>query len=363
MPVGIVEYADYIEEDIEKYDESADEDFNPESAPAEDASASSEDEDAPTKTTKRKGKRKAPTEDDGLDSGDEVTINAAKKRRAKKQKKTGRKDKNDGDEDFLSDDDGYEGGLIRTRAQRQVEKQERKPLAKTEGATVDVEALWAELMAAPLQPRPLHPEQKRQPDILKDQPTVKAPAAIALEDEEHIALKKTYSFAGQDTTEEKSVPRSQLDKYLSDGWFTATPEAAPAASTTIAEQDPKSRTRRPLHRPSRYDANTAGYVRTLAPEHQLFWPRKASATLISGTENIMPPPELPKAKDKTQKLNVVDKSRMDWTGFVDKEGIADELNTHGKTKESYLGRMNFLADVEAKKEEERKRARLSGMVS
>jgi hypothetical protein len=75
----------------------------------------------------------------------------------------------------------------------------------------------------------------------------------------------------------------------------------------------------------------------------------------------MPPPELPgKRPDKAQKLNVVDKSRMDWTGFVDKEGIADELDTHGKTKEAYLGRMEFLAGVEARREDERMRVKGAG---
>ena len=49
---------------------------------------------------------------------------------------------------------------------------------------------------------------------------------------------------------------------------------------------------------------------------------------------------------------------MDWTGFVDKEGIADELDTHGKTKEAYLGRMQFLAGVEARREEERRNAKI-----
>jgi hypothetical protein len=76
---------------------------------------------------------------------------------------------------------------------------------------------------------------------------------------------------------------------------------------------------------------------------------------------LMPPPELPgKRPDKAQKLNVVDKSRMDWTGFVDKEGIADELDTHGKTKEAYLGRMEFLAGVEARREDERMRVKGAG---
>jgi hypothetical protein len=66
----------------------------------------------------------------------------------------------------------------------------------------------------------------------------------------------------------------------------------------------------------------------------------------------MPPPE------KAQKLNVVEKSRYDWVGYVDKEGIADELDEHGRAKEAYLGRMEFLAGVEARKEEERRRAKV-----
>jgi hypothetical protein len=73
----------------------------------------------------------------------------------------------------------------------------------------------------------------------------------------------------------------------------------------------------------------------------------------------MLPPDAPKAMraEKATKLNVVDKSRLDWTGFVHQEGIAEELDVHGKTKEAYLGRMQFLAGVEAKQEEERKRVK------
>lgn len=98
----------------EDYHESSDEDFNPTTAPADDSS-SSDQEDAPAKQTKRKGKRKVPT-DDELDSGDEVTIDALRKRRAKK-----RRGEDVDDELLLSDDDAGAGGLIKTRAQRRVE--------------------------------------------------------------------------------------------------------------------------------------------------------------------------------------------------------------------------------------------------
>jgi hypothetical protein len=350
--MATVYYEDYIEDTAEKYNESEDDDFNPEDAPQGEASSSSDEDDATAKPTQRNGKRKAPA-DEELDSGDEVTIKAARKKRSKKQKK-GRKNDDDDDEDLLLSEG--EGGLIKTRAQRRVEQVERRPLARTEGATVDVDALWAQMTAAPL--KPIQSIKPQETPISTDEPTATAlPPPAVIEEEEQIAVSKTYTFAGQDTTEEKSIPRSHLDKYISNGWK---PSSTPDKEN---DTDPKpkantSKIRRPLRRPTRFDPNPTGYVRTLAPEYQLTYPR---ATLARAHENVlMPPPELPsKGKEKAQKLNVVDKSRMDWTGFVDKEGIADELDTHGKTKEAYLGRMEFLAGVEARREEERKRAKVA----
>jgi hypothetical protein len=349
--MATVYYEDYIEDTAEKYNESEDDDFNPNDAPPGEASSSSDDDETIAKPAQRNGKRKAPL-DEELDSGDEVTIKAARKRKSKKQKK-GRKDGDD-DDLLLSEGEGGDGGLIKTRAQRRVEQVERKPLARTEGATVDVDALWAQMNAAPL--KPVKPVQHQETPISTGEPTnTVLPTPPVPEEEEQIAISKTYTFAGQDTTEEKSIPRSLLDKYISNGWTptSASPKALGASPKPKANT---SKIRHPLRRPSRFDPNPTGYVRTLAPEHQLTYPR---ATLAR--ENLlMPPPEIPsKGKEKTQKLNVVDKSRMDWTGFVDKEGIADELDTHGKTKEAYLGRMEFLAGVEARREEERKRVKVA----
>ncbi|KAH8728169.1 bucentaur or craniofacial development-domain-containing protein [Phaeosphaeriaceae sp. PMI808] len=351
------DYEDDIEDTNEKYHESDDEDFNPDTAPPEEVSSESDNEDAPSIPTQRKGKRKAPVEEE-LDSGDEVTIQNARRKKSKKQKK-GKKANDEDDELILSDDDG-EGGLIKTRAQRKVEKVERRPLARTEGATVDVDALWAQMIAPPVKPtQPIEPQELEPasaPAI-----TTETPAPTAVEEEEQVSIKKTYTFAGQDTTEEKSIPQSHLDKYLSSGWKLKDSIEKPTTTTSAKPKANTPQIRRPLRRPSRFDSNPTGYVRTLAPEFQLTYPR----TLTTAKESIlMPPPEIP-AKvrpEKTQKLNVVDKSRMDWTGFVDKEGIAEELNTHGKTKEAYLGRMEFLAGVEARREEERKKAKVaSGM--
>jgi len=88
----------------EDYHSASDEDFNPVAEPeASDISSSSEDEAERVKKPKRKPKRQA---DDALDSGDEVTIQEL---RTKRQK---------GDEDVYFSDDGGEGGLVKTRAQR-----------------------------------------------------------------------------------------------------------------------------------------------------------------------------------------------------------------------------------------------------
>jgi len=112
---------DYLEDppDVEEnYRESSDEDFNPAAALADESSSSSGEEDGPSNPTqqKQKRKRKAPSSDE-LDSGDEVTIEAVRKHRAKSRKGGKGRD----DVDLLLDDEGGDGGLIKTRAQRRFE--------------------------------------------------------------------------------------------------------------------------------------------------------------------------------------------------------------------------------------------------
>lgn len=221
------------------------------------------------------------------------------------------------------------------------------------------------MLAAPLKPVPA-PLVQEADTAGSDDDMAKAVASHVIEEEEQVTVKKVYTFAGQRTEEEKQVPRSALERYLSDGWKSTDAavekDVSDGQETGAKEQGPKIR--RPLRRPSRFDSNPTGYVRALPPEHQLSWPRKATVATVVQQENA-PPTEASKAArpEKAQKLNVVDKSRLDWTGFVDKEGIAEELDTHGKTKEAYLGRMEFLAGVEARREEERKKMKTAAMAS
>jgi hypothetical protein len=129
--------------------------------------------------------------------------------------------------------------------------------------------------------------------------------------------------------------------------------------------------RRPLKRPSRFEPNPAGEVRSLPPHLQLRWPR-APPPAAGADGLLMPPPPLPEragaasrwhpragAVDGATRLTTVEKSRHDWAGYVDKAGIAHELDEYGRSKASYLGREEFLARTESRVEQERREARFN----
>lgn len=55
--------------------------------------------------------------------------------------------------------------------------------------------------------------------------------------------------------------------------------------------------------------------------------------------------------EQGRKLNTVEKSRMDWAGYVDQERLAEELERAGKARGGYLDRMDFLGRSEMRREE------------
>jgi hypothetical protein len=61
---------------------------------------------------------------------------------------------------------------------------------------------------------------------------------------------------------------------------------------------------------------------------------------------------------KEPKMNVVDKSKMDWVAHVEQEGDSEELKAAAKAKGAYLDRVDFLMRTEDKKEEQLTAARL-----
>ncbi|KAI0104175.1 bucentaur or craniofacial development-domain-containing protein [Nemania sp. FL0031] len=332
MPPEPITDEDYASED--------DSDFAPGAAPVEDASESEdeseEDGREPTSATpKRKRADVDTTEENDLEnSGDEAIIKKGK-RRQKKVK---------GAHGDAGEDEGGEGGLIKTRRQRAQEKIERKLHAVTGPVTIDVDDIWAQMTAAPLLPSKKDTEQDKenqQPrqggmDVDGQAPkaTSEKPGSAGAPD--MIKIKRTYNFAGKIHTEEKLVARDSAEAKL-----------------YLASQDPKlteveNEDEQPKRKPRK-------------AFRSIFEPAIEGLTQRDDLKlgmNIRL--ELREQQAKAKKLNVVEKSRMDWAGFVDKEGIKDELELAGKSKQSYVSRQDFLQRVEAKKEDEARRARIAG---
>ncbi|RAK78462.1 putative Swr1p complex component (Swc5) [Aspergillus fijiensis CBS 313.89] len=296
-----------------------------------------------------------PTATGELDSGDEATIHKDKAKR-----------KTEDDEE----EEGGTGGFVRTRAMKMRAQDERKPLAKIDGATVDVDALWA-MMNAPENNNTLHAgsssssssssgknddnapttqngdvEMQESSTEIEQSKQQQKPSKYA---EEMIKIKRTYKFAGEMITEEKIVPKDSAEAklYLANNGdanvetvITAAVEDATATTTT---EDVAIKLRRPLRRVSRFDPNPTGAIKKS-------WEKQPAAEITGQDENARGP-----------KINTVEKSRMDWAAYVDSAGLKDELKVHSKAKEGFHGRMEFLDRVGANIEEERRNARLKGL--
>ncbi|KMU82268.1 SWR1-complex protein 5 [Coccidioides immitis H538.4] len=279
-------------DDGEQYNSEEDSDFDI-NAPAEDEEEDATDAEPDGRPRKRR--RLTPTrvrDEDGdeyvvegaLDSGDEATIRKAKEKREKRRRKgkkvagdqerDGNEDEDEDEDDFDFEDDdegGGRGGFVRTRAMKMKMQEEQKPLARIDGATVDVDALWAQMNAPDFGKESTPSMQEKQSasedasiETLEDGKASnlhlppKTPArGAAHPSEETITIKRTYKFAGEVITEKKEV-------------------------------------------------------------------------------------------------------ELDWAAYVDKEGIKDELDVHSRAKEGYMGRVDFLNRVEAKREEDRRNVRLKG---
>ncbi|XP_045191366.1 craniofacial development protein 1-like [Mercenaria mercenaria] len=62
--------------------------------------------------------------------------------------------------------------------------------------------------------------------------------------------------------------------------------------------------------------------------------------------------------NKKPKMGTLEKSKIDWEEFKEKEGIHEELKIHNRGKQSYIERMNFLQRTDQKQFEIEKSLRL-----
>lgn len=172
--------------------------------------------------------------------------------------------------------------------------------------------------------------------------TSRSPSTLSEGPDSLVMIKRTYNFAGKVHTEQKLVPRNSAEAKL----FLATnapPSSAAEPAAAEQEDSPFTKPKRPLKKARR---SIFEPVIDLPPRTDLYFgTRKQSDITLLGVQA------------KVKKFNTVEKSAMDWAGFVDKEGIADELDAAGKSKGAYKARQEFLARVEAKKVEDDRRAR------
>ncbi|KAM0452089.1 hypothetical protein ACHAPV_009713 [Trichoderma viride] len=315
-----------VDED-EEYESSQDSDFAPDADDAPDAASNSSDsEDGDDNKAARKRQRpvkdaSAEGEEEPNNSGDEAILEKGRK----KQKRAKAKGE-------AVDDEGGEGGLIKTRSQRAAEKEERKYAASRGPVTVDVDAIWADMVAGGSSTsRP--PEDADDMAVDESEKPVVDEKRDTKEDESSmIRIKRTYNFAGRVHTEEKLVPRDSAEAKL-----------------YLASQEGEAPSDAPL---------------TKRLTKKAF--RSAFEPIIEGTTsrtdlNLGLAARMKAASEaQAKKLNTVEKSRMDWAGFVDKEGIKDELELAGKSKDSYASRQDFLARSEALRDNEAQRVRVAG---
>ncbi|KAH6627787.1 bucentaur or craniofacial development-domain-containing protein [Chaetomium tenue] len=317
----------------EDYVSHEDSDFAPDNAATEESSVSDNDEPAETeKQTQSKRRREGAinaADDAGFEnSGDEAVIEKGKRRR----KKAKRKDEGAGE------DEGGEGGLIKTRSMRAVEKAEKRTEAASGPVTIDVDALWAQMTVKSggrNQQEPATTQPRGELAELSSPPKPKL-AIEKPEESDLIRIKRTYNFAGKVHTEEKLVSRDSAEAklYLAEN----------GGESTSADGDSQKRMPRKAFRSAFEPIAIEGVSRR--------------SDLSLGMSDRLRAREAKEADAK--KLNTVEKSRMDWAGFVDREGIKDELELAGKSKDSFAARQDFLARSEALREDEARRLRMAG---
>lgn len=183
---------------------------------------------------------------------------------------------------------------------------------------------------------------------------------------EMIKIKRTYNFAGQVHTEEKIVARDSAEAKLyleqvgADNIEIVTVGANGEGEDDVEDGDDQPKRLLPRK------AFRSAFEPILDPSLVQVGARTdldlGLAARLQARERAALQRQQQAAQDQAKKLTTVEKSRMDWAGFVDREGFQDELAVAGKSKGAFVDRQQFLARTEMRREEEARRARMAGKV-
>ncbi|KAL1843805.1 hypothetical protein VTJ49DRAFT_7515 [Mycothermus thermophilus] len=336
----------------EDYVSEEDSDFAPDEAAAEESSVSEneadgDDGESATLVNRKRAAGEAEAEDAGFEnSGDEAIIERGKKRQKKSDKKY----------DGGADDEGAnEGPLIKTRRMRAAEKEEKRMQDASGPVTIDVDALWADMINTPVVRKPgaEPPGATPKPSCQQQQHSQPDQKSLAAEEPNLIRIKRTYHFAGKVHTEEKLVPRDSAEAKL---YLAENPDADTTPTTDSESDQALKRLPRKAFRSVFEPTPPPDAPGGVTP----FTQRRTDLNLCVAER--LRAREKAAAEAEARKLNTVEKSRMDWAGFVDREGIRDELELAGKSKHSFATRQEFLARSDMVREEEARRVRMAGRV-
>lgn len=245
----------------------------------------------------------------------------------------------DGEDDYIDDEDrksiaqyssieSSNGGLIKTRKQRQLEEEEniknkKQSNIKQSSTNVDINSIWAELnstsktassASATPSPQPLASPNTPSNNIDNISLTGKSDFNIS-DKNKKIKITRTYEFAGKMISEEK--------------WVDADSQEAKAHSNSTAIKNDADKT-----------SVLASNLSSTSKSHSnpnLRKKRKRGSLLDAVISN----------SSKT-KLSTLEKSRLDWATYVDKNKINDELKY--KNKAGFLEKQDFLSRVDSRRD-------------
>lgn len=200
-----------------------------------------------------------------------------------------------------------EGGFIRTRTQKLADKVKEKNFnlaSRNDSSSVNIDSIWAEMQNGP--------EPKQDLEVSGE---VKEEGDRRNNEKEKVKIDISYEFAGETVHQSK--------------WVDADSAEAIAFKNSVSL---KSQPEQEVRKDGKRKLMENGKLKKP--------PRKKRPSLLDAVIN----------DSKASKLSTLEKSRLDWASYVDNQGIRDDLKSNEKG--GYLEKQDFLARVEAKKDEQ-----------
>ena len=248
------------------------------------------------------------------------------------EKKSEDNEEEEDDEEYIVEEDrkelakystieSSEGGLIKTRKQRQQEEEEAKKRKKylssknngdSSKSSLNIDSIWAELNKPSSSPS----TTTATPNTTSSPSNSISPineTSKTTNEPEKIKIKSSYEFAGKTITEEKlvDVNSEEAKAYLNSSKLT------PKLESSASENGKES---------------------TIKPKTPLLKRRRKRESLLDAVIS----------NSSKTKLSTLEKSRLDWATYVDKNKISDELKY--TNKDGYLEKQDFLNRVDSRRD-------------